>query len=92
MILGKVPGPAVGWNTKQEIEAEVWIENRAAAWCSGLTRHQAYSGKMNSRLHTLVLIPALMQSLGRVVSIIGQGSWYCVAGKAGISGGTLWCP
>lgn len=24
MVLGKAPDLAVGWNTKQEIEAEVW--------------------------------------------------------------------
>lgn len=74
MVLGSAPVQAVGWDTEQEIEAEVWLEKRAA--CSD---HQTpgLSGKMNSRLFTLLSIPAplsLNDTKGsRVVSIIGQG-------------------
>lgn len=66
------PGSGLGY--WQEIEAEVWLEKRAA--CSD---HQTpgLSGKMNSRLFTLLSIPApssLNDTKGsRVVSIIGQG-------------------
>lgn len=82
MVLGKAPDPAVDWNTKQEIEAEVWWENKAAAWCSGLIRHQACSGKMNSRLHTLVLILALGN-----YSESGQG---CVCNWPGLARQWSW--
>lgn len=30
MVLGRVPVPAMGWDTKQEIDTEVWLEKRAA--------------------------------------------------------------
>jgi hypothetical protein len=59
---GKAPDSAVGWNTEQEIEAEVWLENRTPAWYSGLMRPQADSRKMNSRVYTLVLIPVLVRA------------------------------
>lgn len=54
MVLGRAPVPEVGWETEQEIEAEVWLEKRAAK----VIRHHAYNWKINSGLCTLVLIPA----------------------------------
>lgn len=52
MVLGKAPDPAVDWNTKQEIESCNLV----------LGAHQACNGKMNSRLHTQVLIPVLVRA------------------------------
>lgn len=55
MVLGRAPVQAVGWDFEQKIEAEVWLEKRVSA----IIRHQACNGKMDSRLFTLLLIPAL---------------------------------
>lgn len=37
MVLGKTPVPAVGWDTKQEIDAEVWLGKRAAEIVRSMT-------------------------------------------------------
>lgn len=44
----------MGWDTEQEIEAEVWLEKRAAV----VIRYQSCNGKLNSSLFTVLLIPA----------------------------------
>lgn len=77
MVLSRDPVQAVGWDTEQEIEAEVWLEKRAAV----VIRYQSCNGKLNSSLFTVLLIPA---PLGPEWHKGEHGGFHNRMGKAGI--------